>query len=399
MYGATIIFQYDPTGAGSDGVRHLALVYDHYVGLSFSAFLQDLWNVLTFQDASNLKIRDPYKHVISYLTGGFLGQPQLFFGVVAFVYGYFFTGSFLEIYRHVKWRRVNYLVLGFIALLFLIKNIEGVNTVRTWTGLWVLVYACLKYYGTKNNKYIFLMLLPPFIHFGFWVMVLPALTVLFFGNRPLLYSTVFVLSSFTTLINPGTFVEIVESTERGQAAVSGYFVEEQWTFEQRTEYAFSRGDRWWKHFSALGVQKWGLNVLVYTLLAAGVYPILMGWREKSLFSIGLLTLTLSNTTWFIFALSNRSWFVGCIFILASFVMTRTHPKTGPQIPRAAPGYYVYGMHLSLLLFLPYFAYNLSTLIDYVSIFMFVAPFLVWFDPDINMTIKYVLQVLLGLTPS
>ena len=32
MYGATIAIRYDPTGQGADGVRHLLLVYDHYVG-------------------------------------------------------------------------------------------------------------------------------------------------------------------------------------------------------------------------------------------------------------------------------------------------------------------------------------------------------------------------------
>src|SRR6056297_3036250 len=39
MYGATIAIRYDPTGQGSDGVRHLLLVYDHYVGMSFAQFL------------------------------------------------------------------------------------------------------------------------------------------------------------------------------------------------------------------------------------------------------------------------------------------------------------------------------------------------------------------------
>jgi hypothetical protein len=41
-------------------------------------------------------------------------------------------------------------------------------------------------------------------------------------------------------------------------------------------------------------------------------------------------------------------------------------------------------------------YNLSILIDYISLFMFVAPFLVWIDPEMNMSVKYALQVLLGI---
>ena len=125
----------------------------------------------------------------------------------------------------------------------------------------------------------------------------------------------------------------------------------------------------------------------------------MSYRQKSLFSTGLLTLTLSNSVWFIFAVSNRSWILGAIFILIAFVMARTDPSTGPRISKAAPGYYTLGLHLSLLLFLPFFVYNLSILIDYISIFVFVAPFLVWVDPEMNITVKYVLQLLLGLNPN
>ena len=201
--------------------------------MTFATFLSDLWHILTFQEASDSGIRDLYKHVVSYFVGGVLGQPQLFFTVIAFVYGYFFTGSLLEIFRHVKWRHVNYIVLGLAAMLFLVKNIEGVNTVRTWTGLWVLVYACLRYYDTKKARYALMMLLPPFIHFGYFVMVLPALAVLVLGNKPRAYAVIFVLSSMTTFINPGDIVDVVSTTERGAAAVAGYYVEEQATFEDR----------------------------------------------------------------------------------------------------------------------------------------------------------------------
>ena len=396
MYGATIAIRYDPTGHGVDGVRHLLLVYDHYVGMTFATFLSDVWNILTFREASHSGILDLYKHVVSYFVGGVLGQPQLFFTVIAFVYGYFFTGSLLEIFRLVKWRHLNYIVLGLAAMLFLVKNIEGVNTVRTWTGLWVLVYACLRYYDTKKARYALLMLLPPFIHYGYFLMVLPALAVLVLGNRPRAYAVIFVLSSMTTFFNPGDIVDVVSTTERGAQAVAGYYVEEEATFAERRARAQSMGGRWWRAFQFLGIQKWALNVFIYTLLAAGVYFALMNYRQRSFFSIGLLTLAFSNSTWFLFAVSNRSWLIGCVFILASFIMTRTDPYTGPRLIKQVPPYYKWGVNLSLILFFPFFLYNLSTILDFPSVFMFVAPFVVWVEPDMNMSIKYVLQILLGI---
>jgi hypothetical protein len=399
MYGATILIRYDPTGAGSDGVRHLLLVYDHYVGMSFSQFLADLWASIAFQEASHGGIRDPYKHVVSYLVGGVLGFPPLFFTVIAFVYGYFFTGSLLEIFRHFDWRKTNYIVFAFAAMFFLLKNIEGVNTVRTWTGLWILVYGCLKYYDTKKPQYIVLMMMPLFIHYGYFMMLIPALFVLLFGNQPKLYAALFVLSSVTTIINPGDIgeiVDVVSTTERGRGAVNSYLVEEPMTLQERADWALSMEGRWYRDFQFLGLQKWALNVLIYVLLAAGVYTSVMNYRQKTFFSIGLLTLAFSNSTWFLYAVTNRSWIIGCAFVLAAFVMVRSDPSTKMKLLSNPPPYYRWGLHLSLLLFLPYFLYNLSILIDYISLFMFVIPFLVWIDPDMNMSIKYVLQALLGL---
>ena len=396
MYGATITIRYDPSGEGADGVRHLLLVHEYYTGMSFGQFLKDLWYVLTLQDASNPSIRDPYKHIVSYIVGGMLGLPQLFFTVVAFVYGYFFTGSLLQIFRHVQWKRLNYVIIGFALLTFLAVNIEAVNTVRTWTGMWVLVYACLRYYETKKIRYALLMLMPPFIHFGYFIMALPALAVMIFGNHPRLYAVIFVFSSLTTFINPGDIVDVVSTTERGASAVANYYVEEEMTFKERQSMVANMDARWWNAFRFLGVQKWALNFLIYTLLGAGVYFALMTSRQRSLFSVGLLTLALSNSTWFFFAVSNRSWTIGLVFVLAAFVMVRTDPRTAPQLIRRTPPFYKWGLNFSLLLFVPFVLYKLSFIMDFPSVFMFIAPFIVWFDPDMNMSIKYVLQVLLGI---
>jgi hypothetical protein len=396
VYGATIAIYYDAAGEGADGVRHLSLVYDHYVGMPFGQFLSDLWSTLTFQLASHIGIRDPYKHIVSYVTGGIIGMPGLFFTVIAFVYGYFFTGSLIQIFRNFKWRHANYIILAFAALLLLVKNIEGVNTVRTWTGLWVLVYACLRYYDTKKARYIALMLMPPFIHFGYWIMVLPAIIVLLLGNRPLIYACLFVASSFTTFLEPQVVTRALQETELGAHGVRGYYRESQVAAQEVFSGALRQGNRWYLAAQRAGLQKWGLNILIYTLLAGGVYFSCMRYRQKTLFSIGLMTLTLSNSTWYLFAVSNRSWIIGCVFVLAAFIMARTDPISRERILKKTPPYYKWGLHLSLLLFLPYFLYNFSTLLDYPSIYLLGAPFIVWANPDLNMSFKYLLQKLLSL---
>lgn len=394
LYGATITIAFDPLGHGPDGVRHLLHVHTFYVGMGGEQFLADLWRILTFQQAET-PAADVYKHVLSYVTGGVLGIPELFFPIVAFVYGYFFTGSLLLVFRNFGSTKVTYVLVALAAVFFLIKNIEGVNTVRTWTGMWVLVYACLKYYETRQLRYVVLMFVPPFIHFGYFIMAIPAWLVLILGNRPQVYAALFVLSSFTTFFNPGTVVELVATTEIGEHRTRAYFQEGTLATQEMWAMAQGRGQRIWLTLEQVGVQKWALNVLVYTLLVTGVYFSVMTRFQKTIFSIGLLTITLSNVTWYLSAVSNRSWIVGATFLLAAFLLVRTDPVTRPRLPIGKPAYKL-GLNVSVVLFLPYFLYNLSVLLDYPSVFMLGFAFVPWVFPDLNMSMKEGLQFLMGI---
>jgi hypothetical protein len=386
IYGATIAIAYDPLGAGPDGVRHLLNVYVHYVGLSFGQFLSELWLILTFRpaDATN---DDVFIHVLSYFTGGVLGEPRFFFPIVATIYGYFFSGSMLEVFKYAKSSKRTLFFLAFGLLFFLVMNIEGVNPVRTWTAMWILVYACLKFYSTRRVRYLILMFVPPFVHVGFFVLAIPAWIVLVLGNRQALFAILFAVSSFTTFINPGSVVDVLSETELGADKVRGYYVEE--VRDRRDP-----GQRIWLWLEEFGLQKWALNVFIFALLLSGVYTRRMNRFQKTLFSIGLLTLTMSNSTWYLFAVSNRSWIVGCVFILAAYLCFLQHPNTAPRVPERDPIYRV-GLRASLLLFVPYFIYNISVLIDYPSIYLVGLPFLAVLSPESNVSIKEFAQLVLN----
>jgi hypothetical protein len=324
-------------------------------------------------------------------VGGVLGAPWLFWPVIATVYGYFFTGSMLIIFRDWGRAKMPLITLFLIATFFLFKNIEGVNTVRTWTGLWVLVYACLQYYQTRKLRYLVLMAMPPFIHFGYFIMALPAYAVLLLGNRVLLYSILFAASSFTTFINPGQMTEVIATTELGAEKLGGYYRDSTVSGEQRFEQQTAAGNRIWRALEKAGVQKWALLAFVYTLLIGGVYHLRMDYFEKRIFSIGLLMITLSNSTWYLYAVSNRSWIIGAVFLFAAFVMWRLRSaRDGEGVPRNQ--LYKIGLHVSAVLFVPYFLYNLSTFFDYPSIYLLGLPIVPWLDPSLNMSMKEFLRI-------
>lgn len=397
IYGATITIAFDPYGEGPDGAQHLLAVHTHYSHLNFGQFLEELWSIVLLRSeasATNGSV-DVYKHVLAYFTAGVLGLPQLFFPIVAFVYGYFFTGSLLEVFKNFKKSRWTYVFLAFAALFFLVKNVEGVNTVRTWTGLWVLMYACLRYYSTRKIRYVVLMFVPPLVHFGYFIMAIPAWSVLVLGNRQLAYASLFVASSFTTFFNPGDVTEVVSETELGQARVQAYYRESVESRQEIMAEGEGRGQRFWLIGANVGLHKWALIVLVYTLLFSGVYFRSMSILQKTIFSIGLLTITLSNMTWYLYAVSNRSWTIGCVFTLAAYLMARQDPTTSWRLPNRST-LYVAGLHVSLLLFIPYFVYNFSAILDFVSVFMLGFPLAPILAPELNMSSKEGLRALLGM---
>ena len=384
IYGATITIAYDPLGLGADGVRHFLNLHVHYVGLSFNQFLSELWLILTFRPL-NTTDQDVFNHVVSYLTAGVLGEPRFYFPLVATIYGYFFVGSMLEVFKNSASCRRTYVFIAFGTLLLLIMNIAGVNKVNMWTAMWILVYACLKYHSTGNFKYLILMFVPPLVHVSFFLLAIPAWLVLLLGNWPAIYAALFIASSFTTFLDPTAVIDVLSSTELGEAKVRGYYVED-W-FDRR-----EAGHRIWRWLQLLGVQRWALTVLIVTLLLTGVYRVSMNRFQKTLFSIGLLTLALSNASWYLWAVYTRGWIVGCVFILAAFLLVQQQP-TASRIPWSHP-FYKPGLHFSLVLFVPFFVYNLSVLIHFPSIFLVGLPFFAILSPELNMSIKEFVKMIL-----
>ncbi len=378
IYGSTMLL-----GRG-DGFRHHWRMEYVYGNLSFSVFMEDVWRILTLR-LTESGAKDLYNHVISYLFGGVLQLPDLYFPFVAMVYGYFFAGSVLHILRHFKLSTANYVVLGFVITLLFVRGLEGVYTVRTWTGMWILVYACLKYYETKRLGYLVLMFTPPLVHFGYFMMAIPAWIVLAFGSRPLVYSSILFVSLFTNFLPSQPVTQQIGQTERGAASVSGYHREDERDAMEEFE-RIQEHTNFYNAFRLSGLHRWAPTFLVIALIVCGVYVKHMTAYQRRIFSIGVLTLAFSNLTWFLFAIHNRTLTIAIVFILAGYLMTRLDPRTS-HLFRGLPPYYQWGLHLSLLLFVPLIMFHVSYAMDRVSLFAIIGPFFPWIEPEINISLK------------
>ncbi len=379
IYG-TVIF----LPQGVDGIVHENNVYGHYVEMSFEKFIYELTGILIFERRGAAQ-EDVYIHVLSYFVGGVLGMPQLFFTFVSFIYAYFFVGSIFRIIDLNPSFKYKYVFYGFLIVFVLWKGIEGINTVRTWTGLWVLFYACISYYQTKKVKYAVLMFAAPLCHFGYFVMALPAWGVLVIGVRKYMYSVIFLLSFFLNLINPDSAKsELSETNEIAAGSVKSYSVEEQASIDDKIE--VTQGLSWYRQVFKIGIQNYVIAVIGVMLILGGYYFNKMNDVEANIFSIGILTKALSSSTWFLFALSNRSAVVAGIFVMAAFILLaqRGTLKTKEDKWGKVENFV---FHLAFLALVPIIFLKIAELTELASIFLFVTPFVEWVMTDVNISIK------------
>jgi len=377
-----------------DGTRHWGNVYDYYVGLSFSQWLSDFWDIVTFS-SNDFVNEDLYIHFLSYFTGEIISAPGLFFVFVGLIYGYFFSGAILKIFDiFPSWRRhpgIFILAVYFIAIL----NLQSMNTVRTWTGFWVLMYGVLQYYDTRRWKYLILVFIPPLIHVGYYAMALPIWAVLFLPIKRYWLVVLFGLSFSTTLINPKAAISNLEQTEVGQEKVQGYYTEEKLGIEDRIS-AYSE-KRWYLAYNKSGLLSWALVGIALVFIINGDYLRRMQGLEATLFGMGLLSKVLSNSTWFLFALSNRSGTIANLFILAAIILywQRRHlsgMRPAFQFLAALRPLWV----ACLLLILPVFVYYLSNTLEYLSAFILALPMVTWLDDSLRITLRELLGQLLGI---
>jgi hypothetical protein len=267
------------------------------------------------------------------------------------------------------------------------------NTVRTWTGFWVLFYASIKYLETRRFKYFLLVFTAPLFHLGYFVMALPIWAVLFLPLKRYWILLVYLASFAFSFITPEFVTSRLQLLEVGVEKVDAYSVEERATVESRI--ATYGKSAWYKIYEKSGIVEWAIVGIVVIFLINGDYINRMNHLEGLLFSAGLASKVLSNSTWFLFALNNRSGVIADLFILAAIVIYwQRHYEQGEKInlyPLLRPLLYA-----AVLIIIPVFVYYLSNTMEYLSAYILFLPEIAWFSEDLRITIRGLIGELLGI---
>lgn len=385
LFGTTIQF-----APGSDATRHLEHVYVHYYNLPVLDFLEELRDILLLQPQSDTN-DDVYIHTLSFLSGSILGAPGLFFVFVSFVYGYFYASGLLKVFRYVNLQNGKWLLWAFAVFFVFYKTVDNINTVRTWTGLWVLFNGVFGYFETGKNRYLQLIVATPLIHIGYSAMALPALAVCVLKIRPVVYATIFAISFFAKL-TPSGIIDQLSTTQLGASKVDAYYTDPE-SGINRLESKSSAN--WYAYLGKQYAMLWGTQLLVASLLISGVYFTRMSRLEKALLSVALLSIALANFGHFFYALHNRCYAIAALFAIASVVLLLARNQ---KIFRSGFNHLLLNIGLlsSLAVYSITFIFILSNLLYFVSTFMLGLPFLTWFSSDINLSLREFIGELLGI---
>ena len=378
-----------------DGAVHWDNVYNHYQYLDFSVFWDELLDIISLDHSREVN-DDPYIHIVSYFVGTVLNAPGLFFVFVGAVYGYFYSGVMVKLIGYINWKSKynKFYFIFFLVMLILWIFPLKMQTVRTWTGMWVLLYAILSYHETRKKKYLLLALMPPLIHIGFLALAFPIWLVLFSGFRnPKFYFIIFILSIFfSNAIQQTGFNSLASQTSVGQSKIEAYNVDEARIERGIIKFEKKRDTtRFYKLFESLNLQTnvlSGIIIFIFIFLRKRGF----GQLEKTLFSYGLAMGAFSNFFTFLYAVHNRGWQITTILILS--LLTIFLSKNNLNLI----SYSFFKVKLPLFIFtlglIPYGFYLSSNVLSFTSPFVFFLPITSWIDPAIATSLRELIGFLL-----
>jgi len=378
----------------NDGTRHIAKAISHYQYLDFSIWLEELWAILTLAPINDTN-SDVFIHVVSYISIGVFNTPFLFFTLVAIVYGYFFSGAMAKIISYIDWKSGynKFYVYFFVILFILWMQPHNMQTVRTWTGMWVLIYAVLSYHETKNKKYMILALCPLLIHIGYALLGLGVWLVLFSGFRnPKIYFIIFILSIFVSnAIEQAGFLDFASQTELGANKSKSYYTDDE-REEEREEASLESDTNFYKKYTKLGIHHYVLSAMIIFIFI-NLRKRGFGKLENTLFSYALAEASFANFFAFLYAVKNRSWTIAGFIIIVLMVIVLSKQNLAKEIPFAAIKVKL-PLLVIMILFLPLALYFLSSFLLYTGLNTFMLPIITWVFPESGITIREAIGLIL-----
>ena len=378
---------------GNDGFKHRFLVEQNYIGMSFNEFLSQSYDILTFNAGEGTT--DFYLHILSFIAGSVFNIPELLHVLAGLVLGYFYTKSVLLIIGDNLQQKKNYILMGLIVLLLLIKSISALNSIRMWTGMWVLFYGTYGWAKTKNIKYFTAILFSTVVHFSYVVIIILVAISYLIRERKRLLVLIYIISFFTSF-GFSYFESFVPKSELFEAKQEQYAIdseEKAERFEKRYEDAKVINSN--KSFYSASGQE---NYVNYSIVGLTILMLFFYLKKESdknfmfLISIGVGLYTFSNIVAFSPSLQNRTKVIAATFLLAAAIQLY-YTLYRYRLSVNAKKRFDFGLICFLLSSTTMVLYQISFILQGFSFFLLMFPELSWLLGDNDFSLREALDFL------
>lgn len=186
-----------------DAVRYRARFYE-LIGSDTS--ISSLFSVL-LSDSQNLEI---VERVISITVGRLTDNYHFLFCAYGLVFGYFFASNFAYLYKHIKPEKLPNTVFITATLFFVIPP-WYINGFDFWCASQIFIYGILPYLIDNNRKYLIFILISPFVHFSFYIILVLSLFFLLIRNNDKFIFYLFCISFlFVYALTPSFFGSFID---------------------------------------------------------------------------------------------------------------------------------------------------------------------------------------------
>lgn len=379
---------------GSDGYTHLETAKVFYLDMSLSEFFIKTYEVVTFSSVEGFA--DLYMHCLAFISVYFFRSPELIHVFAGFVLGYFFTKSVLLVLKDNLLTKKGYILLGFIILFLFIRSVGALNSIRMWTGMWVLFYGTYSWAITKENKYLYIILFSVMVHFSYAVILMPVIASYALQKRKKILVVFFVVSFFTT-VGFSFFEAYIPENDLLENKQKVYAIDSD---EKADRFADNRSNYQKKSENMNFYKASGeINYLNYNIVGLSVILIFFYFKKTSdrnlnfLVATGLGLYTFSNLVAFAPSLQGRTKTIAATFILAAAIHLQLTMKNY-GLSRKMKRWLNVGLVCFLISAIPMFLFQLSYIMQSFSAFTFLFPQASWILGFDDYSIRQALGILI-----
>jgi hypothetical protein len=372
---------------GADAGAYARLVETYYT-LGLSEFLDRLIDIITLKPQTGSP-NDLYIHFLCGIAGSMFSSKSLLFALVGIIYGYFYGSALLKVIRTPKARLKKIGILSFmLILLFVIhRSFDSMQTIRSWTGMWVLFNGVFSYHQTKKRKYLFLIFFSPFFHLMYAFIALPALFAIVFNSFSKYVFIGIYIISFLANVNTLLIVDAASENDLAESKLGSYYRVDKTgkgidPIAQRQE---ESGAVWYAKYGKTTSVYAGSTAFMIVLILFGYYSkVKMNKIEFGLMTTAILMASLANFLSFSYALYSRTMANASVYILAVMVLLALRGAFNTQ---NMSRFKKFGIWIGILIFIPKIIYFSSDFLYKTSMMLLALPFINFFNTNLNFSIR------------